>query len=94
MRNLKPSDYVRITGKKKQDLRRVKVATRHLQGQSCWFCDNPKGIAGPILEIVFRPHVQRAVPVVSLCEKCRADLKRQTAVLVADGDAVMMPVFP
>ena len=94
MRELKPTDYVRITGKKKQDLRRVKVATRRLQGQPCWFCDNPKGVAGPILEIVFHPHVQRAVPVVSLCASCRAALKRQTAKLVADGDAVMMPVYP
>ena len=94
MRNLKPSDYVKVTGHPLRDLKKVRAATKRIQGQSCWFCGNPKAIAGPGAEIQLSLHAPRAVPVVSLCEKCRADLKRQTDMLVSDGEAFNLPVFP
>ena len=94
MRKLRPTDYVKITGHRLRDLKKVKAAKKRIEGQPCWFCGNPESIAGPAIEIQLNCHSRRAVPVVSLCEQCRADLKRGVDALVASGGAALLPVFP
>lgn len=94
MRDLKNTDFVKITGRHLRDLKKINAATKRIQGQRCWFCDNPNGIAGPGVEIQLGPGSKRAVPVVSLCEQCRANLNGETDKLISSGAAYKLPVFP
>ena len=93
MRELRPTDYVKLTGRRLRDMKKVRAATKRVKKKYCIYCDDPDGIAGPIPEIQLSLKSPRAVAVVSLCAKCRADLEISIGDLVADGKAVKLPVF-